>query len=366
MATVSTSYGTYLENLFDPQVVADLLNEKLIDNIVFAPLARIDNTLQGRAGDTVTLPYYAYIGAAADVAEGTDIPIAQLTQTTKQVKIQKIGKGVQLTDEAVLSGYGDPLGEGVNQISKSIADKVENILFNEMNTNAVKVYQPTGALSADDLPLAVAMFGEDADGEKVLLCSPDFYASLVKNNWIPASEIAAEVKVRGALGMAYGCQVIVTNRLKDNNFFIVKRDALAIFMKRDAMIERDRDIVNQSTVVVGSKLFAPYLLNPNGLVKIVNGMDSALAKITIVAAQGASSGKTALTLSGYTPGTGESYKYKVGDAATNVYLGEEVDGFTSWNGSDEITAATGKVITVVSVKSGKALAAGTVVSVAHA
>ena len=59
MATVSTTYGTYLENLFDPQVVADLIDTKLTDKIAFAPLATIDNTLQGRAGDTVTLPYYA-------------------------------------------------------------------------------------------------------------------------------------------------------------------------------------------------------------------------------------------------------------------------------------------------------------------
>ena len=366
MATVSTTYGTYLENLFDPQVVADLINTKLIDNIVFAPLATVDDTLQGRAGDTVTLPYYAYIGAADDVAEGTDIPIAQLTQSTKTVTITKIGKGVQFTDEALLSGYGDPLGQGVTQIAKAIADKVEKKLFNEINVNAAKIYQPTGNLTADDLPLALSLFGEDADGTKVLLCDSNFYAALLKNNWIPASEIAAEVKVRGAIGMAYGCQVIVTDRLKDDNFFIVKPGALAIFMKRDTMVERDRDIVNQSTVVVGSKLFAPYLLNPNNLIKIVNGMDSALAKITIVAAQGASAGKTALTLSGYTPGDGESYKYKVGDAATNVYLGEEISGFTSWNGTDDITAASGKVITVVSVKSDKALAAGTVVSVPHA
>ena len=80
MATVSTTYGTYLEDLFNPQVIADLINAKLIDKIAFAPLATIDTTLQGHAGDTVTLPYYAYIGAAEeDVAEGTDIPIAKLT-----------------------------------------------------------------------------------------------------------------------------------------------------------------------------------------------------------------------------------------------------------------------------------------------
>ncbi len=59
MAQVNTTYGTYLSDLFDPQVIADLIDTKLTDNIVFAPLAMVDNTLVGRAGDTVTLPFYS-------------------------------------------------------------------------------------------------------------------------------------------------------------------------------------------------------------------------------------------------------------------------------------------------------------------
>lgn len=59
MATVNTSTGTYLSNLFNPQVVADLIDEKLIDNLVLAPISTVDTTLQGQPGDTVTLPYYA-------------------------------------------------------------------------------------------------------------------------------------------------------------------------------------------------------------------------------------------------------------------------------------------------------------------
>ncbi len=59
MAQVNTTTGTYLSSLFNPQVVADLIDTKLTDNMVFAPLARLDYTLQGRAGNTVTLPYYS-------------------------------------------------------------------------------------------------------------------------------------------------------------------------------------------------------------------------------------------------------------------------------------------------------------------
>ena len=59
MAQVNTTTGTYLSNLFNPQVVADIIDTKLTENMVFAPLAKIDYTLEGRAGNTVTLPYYS-------------------------------------------------------------------------------------------------------------------------------------------------------------------------------------------------------------------------------------------------------------------------------------------------------------------
>lgn len=277
MAQVPTSTGTYLSNLFNPQVVADLISTKLIDNIVFAPLARVDYTLQGRAGNTVTLPYYSYIGAASQVSEGYDIPIKQLTQTTTQVTIVKYGIAAQLTDEAVLSGYGDPMGEATNQITTSIADAVDNVLLAALAANSASAqnYQTSGStveLAPADIPLALAKFGEDNDGEKVLMVTPDFYAQLLGENWIPASEIAANVKIRGTVGMAYGCQVMVSNRLKaGGSLYIVKPGALALFIKRDTMVEMDRDILNQSTVIAGSKLFAPYLLDPTKMIKLSKG-----------------------------------------------------------------------------------------------
>ena len=275
MAQVDTTYGTYLSNLFNPQVIADLIDSKLTDNIVFAPLAMVDNTLTGRPGDTVTLPFYSYIGAASQVSEGYDIPLTKLAQTTSNVKVVKYGKAIQITDEAVLSGYGDPLNDGTNQITLAVADAIDNALLAALAANSASEQNYAGASSGlvpSDIPKALAKFGEDYDGTKVLLTTPDFYASLLGENWIPAPEIAAEVKVRGAIGMAYGCQVIVTNRLvASGNMYIVKPNTLALFMKRDTLIETDRDILNQSTVVAGSKICAPYLLNPKGMIKLSVG-----------------------------------------------------------------------------------------------
>ena len=140
------------------------------------------------------------------------------------------------------------------------------------NSSADQNYYTTNsttALAPEDIPKALAKFGEDNEGEKALIVTPEFYAKLVGSNWVPASEIAANIRIKGAVGMAYGCQVIVSNRLNTaGSLYIVKPNTLAVFIKRGAFIEADRDILNQSTVLAGSILCAPYLLNPTGMIKM--------------------------------------------------------------------------------------------------
>lgn len=59
MASVSTTDGTYLTNLFNPQVVGDMINKKLVDAIKFSPLAEVHNDLVGRPGNTITVPFFS-------------------------------------------------------------------------------------------------------------------------------------------------------------------------------------------------------------------------------------------------------------------------------------------------------------------
>lgn len=272
MAQVDTSNGTYLASLFNPQVVGDMLNVKLTDAIKLAPLATIYNNLEGRPGNKITLPYYAYIGEATEVAEGQDISISKLQEQTKEVTIKKFGKGVQITDEAVLSGYGDPIGQATTQMALAIASAIDNDLLKALDGNTV-VHSISAALTADDIADALIKFGEDIDGDKVLLVDPKAYAALRKtDDWIPNTEVGADMIIRGMVGMVHGCQVVVTNRIKEQstktNFHIVKPGALAIYTKRDTLVEVDRDIINKSTVMTADKHFATYLLDASKAVRI--------------------------------------------------------------------------------------------------
>ena len=271
--------ATQLANLINPQVMADLIDKKLVNLMRFAPLATIDATLQGRPGNTITVPSFNYIGDAATVAEGADISISQLTATPATATIHKIGNGVQITDEAVLSGLGDPIGEAVKQLSLSIASQVDNEFLNVLaaiTSPMVFTAATAGTLAFADIADALELFGEDIDegGVKALLVSPKQYTLLRKSNgWLPASDISADIALKGVVGMVQGCQVIISNKLKEasnkENAYIVKPGALRLFMKRNTLVESDRDIINKSTVITADKHFAPYLYDASKAIKIV-------------------------------------------------------------------------------------------------
>lgn len=50
---------TKLNNLINPEVMAQMISAKLPKKIKFSPIAKIDSTLVGRAGNTITVPKYA-------------------------------------------------------------------------------------------------------------------------------------------------------------------------------------------------------------------------------------------------------------------------------------------------------------------
>lgn len=98
---------------------------------------------------------------------------------------------------------------------------------------------------------------------------------------------------------------------------------------------------------------APAVLRPDFNVK-------ELAELTVQSSAGTAVGDTAITVSGYTLKAGEKYKYKVATGtAPAVVSGQDLSSWTTWDGTSDITAATGKKITVAVVDASNfAVAAG--------
>lgn len=269
----ATSNATLLQDLFVPEVVADAIDKKLVDAIRFSPLAIIDTTLVGRPGDELTMPSYEYIGDAAAVAEGADIPIAKLSQDTEKVKVSKIGKAVEFSDESLLSGANNDIAEeAAKQVVIAVNSKLEADLISEMSAKAVLTAELNLASGnvTHGIADALGKFGEDIDGEKVLLVPPAVYTALVKSDgWIPNTEAGANIIMNGTVGSIFGAQVVLSNRLTaKNEAYLIKPGALRIVMKRNTLVEFDRDILSEMNYIKASKLFAPYVYDKTKVVKI--------------------------------------------------------------------------------------------------
>lgn len=210
------SLTTTLSDLINPEVMADMISAKVPDKIIVTPFAKVDSTLTGQPGDTITVPQYAYIGDAVDVAEGVAAETVKLTSSTTQVKVKKAMKAVELTDEAVLSGYGNPVGEANNQLAKAIASKADADAM-EALINAQLIYDGSGAQVAyAGIVDAIDLFNEEINTEKVMFVHPKQVTKLRKDSdFISADKYTSGVMVSGEIGTVANTRIVPSRRVKE-------------------------------------------------------------------------------------------------------------------------------------------------------
>ena len=262
-------------DVFDPQVVSDMINAKVTAKAAMTGYIKVDSTLQGAPGSTVTVPRWGYIGAAEDLEEGQPIDTAKMAFTTAQYSIKKIGKGVMLTDEAQLSGYGNPMGTATAQIAMSISEKLDNdrvaVLYESKNVCDAS----TAVIKYVSIVDGVDMFNEEEDSRKVILIHPKQKTQLRKDpDFLSADKYQAGVLASGAIGRVAGCDVKVSSKVKlvDGVYYnpIIKLDndaeteddlpAVTYHLKRGNLVEHER-VTGVGDKIVCTAFGMPALTN---------------------------------------------------------------------------------------------------------
>ena len=268
---------TKLANLINPQVMQDMVSAGLPKALKFTQFAAVNEKLKGVPGDTITIPVWAYIGAAEDVAEGAEVTTTTMTASTKTVQIKTAGKAITLTDKAVNSGLGDPVGQATHQLSLSMADKIDNDVLAALATTSLAVISYEGVVSAVD------KLNEEGNTEKVLFVAPSQVTTLrLDPNFIDRNKYNADVMINGEIGMIAGCRVVASRRIDDSkanidNFIVCLSPevedgtpalpAVTIYTKAEAMLETERHAKALSTDVVVSAHYAVGLTNESKVVK---------------------------------------------------------------------------------------------------
>jgi len=279
----------YAEDLIIPEVIASFVDQKLVNNIKFSPFATVDTTLVGVAGDTIKFPSYTYIGDAVDVPEGEAIPYSNLTASTVETTVKKAGRGVDITDEAVLKSTGDVNQEIGKQLGLSIASKVDNdVIVALQGIIAGMTLDKSGSeIDSDIIADALVKFGEDDNGLNTMFIHPSQLNTFRKaTDWIPYSAMRAEELTSGSQGSIYGVNFVLSNKVPyskvKNAFenFIIKDGALKIVLKRDTLVEKDRDITYKTTKVNLDKHYVAYLYDSSKAIKVWCKASPAYSKIS--------------------------------------------------------------------------------------
>ena len=157
------------------------------------------------------------IGDAEDVAEGVAMGTTVLTASTTEAKVKKAGKAVELTDESVLSGYGDPLGTAINQLAMSVGAKVDNDCYDAL-CGASLVYDGTGAAIGYSAVVAANSKFEDESDEslaKILFIHPNQEATLLNDADFKSNDkYPLNVIMNGTIGSIAGAQVVKSKKVK--------------------------------------------------------------------------------------------------------------------------------------------------------
>lgn len=279
---------TKIEDLIVPEVMADMISAKVEAKVIVSKIAKVDTSLQGQAGNEVTVPQYKYIGDAEDIAEGVAMGTAKLETGSTRFTIKKAGKGVSITDEAILSGYGDPVGEANKQLALAIASKIDNDVVEVINKEYAEgtaedgvqliydgsssVIKYAGVVDAEDL------FDEETSSDKVIYVHPKQMTQLRKDSdFLSADKYDGNVMVSGEVGKIGTCRVVRSKKVKldaTGAYYlnpIVKltndaeteedAPAVTIYLKRDTQVEKERKADAGVTNIFTNKHYGVALTN---------------------------------------------------------------------------------------------------------
>lgn len=275
---------TRIEDMIVPEVMADMISAKVEKKVIISKIAKVDTTLSGQPGNEVTVPQYKYIGDAEDVAEGVAMGTAKLETGSTSFTIKKAGKGVSITDEAILSGYGDPVGEANKQLATSIANKIDNDVVDVINTTGEGgvnlIYAPTslatisyaGVVDAEDL------FNEETSSDKVMYVHPKQMTQLRKDpDFISADKYGGNVMTSGEVGKIGTCRVVRSKKVVCVEYEVGTSSDTKV---TEATLNKyDHNVVDASGKVITpavntyvKAVATPYYLNP--IVKLTNDAET--------------------------------------------------------------------------------------------
>ena len=249
---------TLLQDLINPQVMADMVSAELDKKLRATDFYKIEKTLTGRAGDTITIPTWKYVGMAEHLPENQQGNVTQRETEDVSYTVKKAVKNITLTDEAVLSGFGDPVGEATRQLRMAIQDRMDSdgveLMQGITAANGHELTLTSGAIDYADVIDALHMLEQDNEEQGIssyLLANHETVKAIRKSpQFVDVHGLLRDsVITTGVVGSLAGASIVISNKLETTEAYLLTPKCLTAFMKRDITIETEREMLFKRTII---------------------------------------------------------------------------------------------------------------------
>lgn len=242
--------------VFANKVIGAKATEILTTKLDSRSLMTIDTDLQGSEGMTKTINTYTYTGTVEELNAGVGTTAGSrgsVSYVGKDYTVKCIQQAFDYLDEDFMkdSAVVDVATKGASQ---KMANFLTSKFYAALDTQAsgsylvgTTTFAKNGAISYDVIVDAISDVGLEDESQLFILIPNDWKADLRKDDDYKSARMG-EVIYAGQVGQIAGIPVIATKALS-NEAFVLTKEAVTLFVKKDVEVEQDRNKDTRSNAV---------------------------------------------------------------------------------------------------------------------
>lgn len=251
--------------VFANKVIEAKAKDLLTTSVNTRSLMAIDNSLVAEPGMTKTINVYTYTGEAEELGIGegnTTRGAVAFAGTDYTVKL--VQQAFDYADEDFMKD-NNVVDMGVKGATQLMTNKMASDFMAECEKATVS---HAGAMGYDTIVDAIAKLNVEDESGLFVIINPEQKAELRKDPDYVAARMG-EVVYNGQVGTVAGIPVIVSKAA--SNAYVMSKDAVKLFMKKDVEVEQERDADTRTNSIYLRSAYIVALVDATKICKIVEG-----------------------------------------------------------------------------------------------
>lgn len=250
--------------VFNNKVIEAKAQDLLSTAVNTRSLMAIDNSLAQEAGMIKTINVYTYTGEAEEVGVGEgNSTRGSIAYTGTDYTVKMVQQAFDYADEDFMKDNAI-VDMGVKGATQLMTNKMTADFFAEAGKATLS--HSASAISYDAIVDAIAKLNVEDESGLFVVITPAQKAELRKDADYVAARMG-EVVYNGQVGTVAGIPVIVSKAA--SNAFVMSKDAVKLFIKKDVEVEQERDADTRTNSIYLRAAYVCALVDATKVCKIV-------------------------------------------------------------------------------------------------